>query len=106
SGSVGISPRVVFRPSIPVHAAGTRIDPAPSLPTAAPTSPAATAAALPPLEPPGGKRGSHGLRVFPHVGVSVNGHWVNSGTFVLPITIAPAARSRRTISASARAGGP
>ena len=35
------------------HAAGMRTDPAPSEPTAAGTSPAATAAAEPPLEPPG-----------------------------------------------------
>ena len=67
---------------------------------------AATAAALPPLEPPGAFCRSHGLRVAPKVAVSVNGHIVSSGTFVLPITIAPASRSRRTTSASALAGPP
>ena len=35
---------------------------------------------------------------------SVNGHCPNSGMFVLPTTTAPAARSRRTTSASAAAG--
>ena len=49
---------------------------------------------------------SHGLRVAPNVAVSVNGHSVSSGTFVLPITTAPASRRRRTTSASARAGPP
>ena len=44
--------------------------------------------------------GSHGLRVGPNVGDSVNGQIVISGTFVLPITIAPAARNRRTTSPS------
>ena len=81
-----------------------RIEPAPSEPSAAPTRPAATAAALPPLEPPGARCRSHGLRVAPNVAVSVNGHSVSSGTFVLPMITAPASRRRRTTSASARAG--
>ena len=42
-----------------------RIDPAPSVAKAIGTSPAATAAALPPLEPPGVRCGSQGLRVTP-----------------------------------------
>ena len=50
-----------------------RIDPAPSEPSAAPTRPAATAAAEPPLEPPGERSRSQGLRVIPKVGDSVNG---------------------------------
>ena len=71
-----------------------RIEPAPSAATAAGTSPAATAAAEPPLDPPGVRSVSHGLRVTPHVIDSVNGHSPSSGIFVLPTTIAPAARSR------------
>ena len=47
---------------------------------------------------------SQGLRVTPHVAVSVNGHSVSSGTLVLPMITAPASRSRRTTSASARGG--
>ena len=66
-----------------------RIEPAPSEPSAAPTRPAATAAPLPPLEPPGARWGSHGLRVTPNVAVSVNGHSVSSGTLVLPMITAP-----------------
>src|SRR5439155_361561 len=48
--------------------------------------------------------GSHGLRVTPKASLSVQGQIVSSGTWVLPITIAPASRSRRTISLSAAAG--
>ena len=80
-----------------------RIDPAPSTASAPGTSPAATAAAEPPLDPPGVRSTSHGLRVTPHVIDSVNGHSPISGIVVLPITIAPASRSRRTTSASAGA---
>ena len=83
-----------------------RIDPPPSPASAAPTRPAATAAALPPLEPPGVCPSSHGLRVTPQVGDSVQGNAPSSGMCVLPITTAPAARTRRTISESAFAGSP
>ena len=103
-GASETRPRCGFSPNRPHQAAGIRIEPAPSEPKAAPTSPAATAAPLPPLEPPGACWSSHGLRVAPYVAVSVNGHSIISGTLVLPITIAPASRSLRTTSASARAG--
>ena len=65
SGAREMRPRCGFSPKIPQLAAGMRIEPAPSEPVAAPTSPAATAAPLPPLEPPGVRPGSHGLRVAP-----------------------------------------
>ena len=77
--------------------------PAPSEPIAAVTSPAATAAALPPDEPPGVCSRDHGLRVCPKPGPLVNGHWPSSQVLVLPTITAPAARSRRTTSASAAA---
>lgn len=48
-----------------------RIEPPPSDPNASGASPAATAAALPPLLPPGVRRGSQGLRVAPNVSDSV-----------------------------------
>ena len=57
--------------------------------------PAATAAALPPDEPPGVRAVSHGLRVGPWASGSVTGRIPSSGVLVLPTTIAPAARSRR-----------
>ena len=89
---------------MPVSAAGTRIDAPPSVPVAAATIPAATAAALPPLEPPGERVGSCGFAVRPNVALSVNvPHSASSGRFVLPTTIAPASRRRRTIGASSAA---
>ena len=81
-----------------------RIEPAPSEAEAIGTRPAATAAALPPLEPPGVRCGFQGLRVTPQVADSVKPQIASSGSSVLPTTIAPASRSRRTISESAAAG--
>ena len=46
----------------------------------------------------------HGFRVTPQVGDSVNIAKASSGRLVLPITIAPAARSRLTSSQSSVAG--
>src|SRR3954447_6899419 len=63
-------------------------------------NPAATAAALPPLEPPGTRDGSHGLRVGPNAEFSVEEPIANSSRFVLPTTTAPAARRRSTTVAS------
>ena len=68
--------------------------------------PAATAAALPPDEPPGVCSRDHGFRVCPKPGPLVNGHWPSSQVLVLPTITAPAARSRRTTSASAVARPP
>ncbi len=47
------SPYVGFNPTIPQNDAGSRIEPPVSEPSAQGTIPAATAAADPPLEPPG-----------------------------------------------------
>ena len=81
-----------------------RIEPAPSDAVAAAHRPAATAAALPPLEPPGLRSVFHGLRVIPKAGPSVSPMIASSGQLVLPMTTAPAARSRRTSSLSCDAG--
>ena len=98
-------PRWGLRPNSPHADDGTRIEPPPSEPSAPATIPAATAAALPPLDPPVLRCGSHGLRVAPQVCDSVSwGHRASSGMFVWPTTIAPAARRRRTTSQSAAAG--
>src|ERR1700722_14918213 len=97
-------PRWGLMPYSPQKLAGMRIEPSPSDPNAPPASPAATAAPEPPLDPPGVYWTVQGWRVAPKVGVSVKGHSVSSGTLVLPITIAPAARRRRTTSESALAG--
>ena len=52
-------------PHTPQNAAGTRMDPAMSLPISNPVSPAASAAADPPEEPPGVWSRFHGLLVVP-----------------------------------------
>src|SRR5947199_8487457 len=62
--------------------------------------PEATAAALPPLEPPGTRVTSCGLRVGPKAEFSVDEPMANSSRFVLPTTIAPASCSRETMVAS------
>src|SRR5256885_8167283 len=68
------------------------------MPSAA--KPAATAAAEPPLDPPGTRLGSCGLRVGPNAEFSVDEPIANSSRFVLPTTTAPAARRRSTTVAS------
>src|SRR5579884_1333552 len=98
AGCMETRPRVGFMPTSPQHEAGMRIDPPPSDPVAHGTIPDATAAAEPPEEPPGVRLGSQGLRVTPLAALAVQGHMVSSGTLVIPIGIAPAARSRRTAS--------
>ena len=50
---------------MPVIAAGWRIEPPVSVPSAHGALPAATAAALPPLDPPGIRARSHGFSVGP-----------------------------------------
>src|SRR5262245_2250286 len=77
-----------------------RIDPAPSEPCAIGASPAATVAAAPPLDPPGVRSGSHGLRQIPFSADSVTAVIPNSGVFVLPSRTNPASRSRRTTAVS------
>src|SRR5437016_4618245 len=76
------------------------MEPPVSEPRPSGASPAATAAADPPLDPPGTRVGSWGLRVGPKAEFSVEEPMANSSRFVLPITIAPAARRRVTTVAS------
>src|SRR5262245_59980144 len=97
-----VRPCDTLRPTRPQHDAGMRIDPPPSLAWAMGTMPAATAAALPPLDPPGVRDVSHGLQVGPKAIGSVTGTLPNSGLFVRPSTTNPAARWRatRVVSAS------
>src|SRR5262249_58270616 len=89
-------PRDGLIPNRPQQEAGIRIEPPPSLPWASGASPAATAAAAPPLQPPGVRDASHGLRQSPFSSDSVTAIVPNSGVFVLPITTNPASRIRRT----------
>ncbi len=102
----GTRPGVGFRPQMPLKCAGTRIDPPPSLPMPPAEQPAAIAAASPPLEPPGVRARSHGLFVRPYNALSVSHAIRNSGTVVLPRTIAPADFSRDTNGASISATCP
>ena len=80
-----------------------RIEPPPSVACASGTIPAATAAAEPPLEPPGARCRCHGLRVIPYKRDSVIGDKPNSGELVLPMITRPALRMRATTSLSALA---
>ena len=65
-------------------AAGWRIEPPVSLPSASGASNAATAAAEPPPDRPGMRSRSHGLRVGPYAECSVDEPIANSSMFVLP----------------------
>ena len=59
-------------------------------------SPAATATALPPDDPPGTRSGSQGFRDPPKAQFSQDEPRANSSIRVLPSTIAPASSSRFT----------
>jgi hypothetical protein len=79
-----------------------RIDPPESLPRAASTSPAASAAAEPPLDPPAIRPGATGLGTVPKCGFCELVPYANSCRFVLPAFAYPAASSSRTASAVSR----
>src|SRR2546425_175844 len=96
----GTRPYEGFTPTSPQNAAGMRTEPPPSLPSAIGPQPLATAAAAPPLLPPGVRSRFHGLRVTPKSGLSVTALWPNSDVVVLPRSTAPAAFSRPTDTAS------
>ncbi len=72
------------------------MEPPPSLACANGTMPLATAAAAPPLEPPGERLVSHGLWVAPQASGSVVGRLPNSGLLVRPAITRPASRKRLT----------
>src|SRR5713226_1744296 len=76
------------------------MEPPVSVPRASGANPAATAAALPPLEPPGTRLRSHGLAVGKNAEFSVDEPIANSSMLVLPMITAPASRSRDTTVAS------
>src|SRR5438093_6864412 len=100
AGYIGTRPKVGLRPTSPQKLAGMRIEPAPSEPSANGASPAATAAAPPPVDPPGVRVRSQGLRDSPNNGLSVEPRQANSGRLVRPTKIAPAARRRATLGLS------
>ena len=77
-----------------------RIDPDVSPPVAAINRPAASAAADPLLDPPGVRDRSHGLFASGNAPPTLAPPKENSGSFVLPMSTAPAAVSRVTTVAS------
>ena len=79
---------------MPQSAAGCLIEPPVSEPSAHGASPAETAAAEPPPEPPGTRVGSHGLCVGPKAEFSVDEPIANSSVFVLPSSERPASLTR------------
>jgi hypothetical protein len=96
----GTSPLVGLTPTMPLSAAGTRPEPAVSVPSARSARPRATATALPAEEPPEIRAGSQALRTAPY-GLRVPTRPVaNWSRLVLPSTTAPAPRSRATAVAS------
>ena len=76
------------------------MDPPVSEPSPSGVNPAATAAAEPPLLPPGTLLVSRGLRVAPKAEFSVELPMANSSMFVLPSAMAPARRRAVTTVAS------
>src|SRR5262245_36302795 len=96
-------PNDVLRPNAPVKLAGMRMEPPPSLAVTSGRTEPAIAAADPPLEPPGVRSRFHGERVTPCTRFLVTAVKPNSGEFVLPTTIAPAAFRRATWVESRRA---
>src|SRR5919204_3172142 len=81
---------------MPQSAAGCRIEPPVSVPIAQGARPAATAAALPPEEPPGTRPRSHGLRTGPKAEFSVEEPIANSSWLVFASSGAPAPDSLAT----------
>ena len=78
---------------MPQKAAGWRIEPPVSDPSATTVSPEATAAAEPPLEPPGTQAVFQGLHVFWKALFSQEEPMANSSMLARPIRTSPAAFS-------------
>ena len=87
---VGLSPTILFSP------AGTRPDPAVSVPSAKGTSPRATADADPELEPPETYAGSKLFGTAPYGDRVPTSPVANWSRLVFPMTMAPASTSRST----------
>ncbi len=81
-----------------------RIEPPPSLACAIGNMPAATAPAAPPLEPPGERDRSQGLRLGPKRRFSAAVMTPNSGVLVRPQSTKPAAASAPTTSSLSSLG--
>ena len=95
-----MTPLLCFSPTMPLAAAGMRVEPPPSVAMPIGPMPAATATAAPPLEPPDVRSALQALRVRPNSGASVSALWPNSGVVVLPNRMAPACFMRAAQTAS------
>ena len=80
-------------PVMPQKLAGWRIEPPVSEPVAAGVRRAATAAALPPEEPPGTRDGSQGFLTGPKAEFSLDEPMANSSQLSLPRHTMPASAS-------------
>ena len=89
-----MSPYVGFSPTTPHSDAGWRTEPPVSVPRAHTASPAATAAADPPEDPPGTVSRPHGLCTGPNAEFSFDEPMANSSQLVFPRSTEPAAASR------------
>src|SRR5215211_2065928 len=93
-------PYVGFRPTTPQNPAGWRIDPPVSEPKLTAAKPAATAAAGPPLLPPGTRSELHGFLTGLYAEFSFDEPIANSSVLAFPKNTAPCRRRRRTTVAS------
>src|SRR5438552_4885373 len=82
--SIGTKPNVVFKPTTPQQAAGTRTEPAVSVPKATSAIPDANATAFPDEDPPGIRRRFNGFTAVPKYSFMPDGETANSVRFVLP----------------------
>src|ERR1700678_2830910 len=88
---------------MPQYAPGCRIEPPVSVPRDTTDKPAATAAADPPLEPPGTRSTATGFRTGPYAEFSFELPMANSSQFVFPRITAPAF-SRRSMAVASYGG--
>ena len=95
-GPRGTRPREGLRPKSPQWLAGMRMEPPPSPARARGTRPPATAAADPPLEPPGEWAGAQGFTGWGKAFGSVMPISPSSGVAVWPRMVSPASFTRRT----------
>src|SRR3954462_2561490 len=93
-------PYVGVTPTTPQNDAGYRTEPPVSDPSDTTAVPCATAAADPPLDPPGTRSGATGLRTGPKAEFSFDDPIANSSQLVFPMITAPASSSRITAVAS------
>src|SRR6201984_831607 len=93
-GTLGTRPGDGRMPTTLQKFGGLRSEPPMSLPSASGTMPQANATAPPPVLPPQVLLKSYGFSVGPKTGLNVCDPRPHSGTFVLPMTMAPAFFSR------------